>query len=180
MAVSTITYTDKVTLNENASVADINKCKASDMNEIKSVVNNNATELNNLKTMEYIRGTLTNNQTITTNYVNVLYNSDTVLGTGLDLTNGKITIESDNIKGLIISQSLRTSDWGATTFYVQVMKNDVLHSQTIQNTSNIKFFDIISVAKNDIIDIQCYCSTQKTFNATDVAYNYIEILGING
>lgn len=46
MAVSTITYTNKVALNENASVADINKVKAEDMNEIKSVVNNNASETN--------------------------------------------------------------------------------------------------------------------------------------
>lgn len=44
MAVSTITYSDKVTLNENSSVADINKGRAVDWNEIKTVVNNNATE----------------------------------------------------------------------------------------------------------------------------------------
>lgn len=34
-----ITYTDKVALNENSSIADINKVNASDMNEIKTVVN---------------------------------------------------------------------------------------------------------------------------------------------
>ena len=34
-----ITYTNKVALNENQEVADINKVNASDMNEIKSVVN---------------------------------------------------------------------------------------------------------------------------------------------
>ena len=44
MAVQTITYTDKVALNENQSVADINKVTDDDMNEIKSVVNNNANE----------------------------------------------------------------------------------------------------------------------------------------
>ena len=38
---SKITYTDKVTLNENPNVADVNKVKASDMNEIKNVVNAN-------------------------------------------------------------------------------------------------------------------------------------------
>ena len=38
---SKITYTDKVALNENASVNAINKVSASDMNEIKNVVNNN-------------------------------------------------------------------------------------------------------------------------------------------
>lgn len=36
-----ITYTDKVALNVNADVPDINKVKADDMNEIKEVVNKN-------------------------------------------------------------------------------------------------------------------------------------------
>ena len=44
MAVQTITYTDKVALNENPNVADINKVTDDDMNEIKSVVNNNSNE----------------------------------------------------------------------------------------------------------------------------------------
>ena len=44
MAIRNITYSNKVALNENPSVADINKVKADDMNEIKTVVNNNATE----------------------------------------------------------------------------------------------------------------------------------------
>lgn len=34
-----ITYADKVALNENASINDINKITANDMNQIKSVVN---------------------------------------------------------------------------------------------------------------------------------------------
>lgn len=34
-----ITYNDKVALNTNSGIADINKVNASDMNEIKSVVN---------------------------------------------------------------------------------------------------------------------------------------------
>lgn len=47
MAIQTINYATKVTLNENTSVADVNKVKADDMNEIKSVVNNNANEFSN-------------------------------------------------------------------------------------------------------------------------------------
>ena len=35
-----ITYTDKVALYENTDIADINKVKADDMNEIKNVINN--------------------------------------------------------------------------------------------------------------------------------------------
>lgn len=86
MAVSTITYSDKTALNVNADIPDINKVKADDMNEIKSVVNNNASELNNLidytvySTTEKVVGTwidgkplyektFTNTITINTNYV---------------------------------------------------------------------------------------------------------------
>ena len=42
MAVQTITYDNKVALNTNPDIADINKVTDNDMNEIKSVVNNNA------------------------------------------------------------------------------------------------------------------------------------------
>ena len=48
--VTTITYNNKVAINENPNIADVNKVKDDDMNEIKSVVNNNATELSNLET----------------------------------------------------------------------------------------------------------------------------------
>jgi hypothetical protein len=49
MAVQTITYDDKSYLNQNSEIADVNKINDTDMNEIKSVVNNNATELSNIK-----------------------------------------------------------------------------------------------------------------------------------
>lgn len=39
-----ITYADKTALNTNASVPDTNKCNASDLNEIKNVINSNADE----------------------------------------------------------------------------------------------------------------------------------------
>jgi len=42
MAIQKITYSDKSYINENASIAATNKVQADDMNEIKSVVNNNA------------------------------------------------------------------------------------------------------------------------------------------
>lgn len=40
-----ITYADKSTMNANASVPAVNKCQASDMNEIKTVVNTNYNEV---------------------------------------------------------------------------------------------------------------------------------------
>ena len=50
MAVQTITYSDKSYINENASISATNKITDSDMNEIKSVVNNNAGEFSALET----------------------------------------------------------------------------------------------------------------------------------
>ena len=44
MAVQTITYGDKSYLNQNADIPATNKVQDIDMNEIKSVVNNNASE----------------------------------------------------------------------------------------------------------------------------------------
>lgn len=39
-----ISYTNKTALNQNSSISDVNKCNASDLNQIKTVVNANATE----------------------------------------------------------------------------------------------------------------------------------------
>lgn len=41
MTLTNITYTDKETMNENAEIPAINKCQASDLNEIKNVINAN-------------------------------------------------------------------------------------------------------------------------------------------
>lgn len=45
MAIQTIGYDDKSYINQNPSIPNANKVTDTDMNEIKSVVNNNATEL---------------------------------------------------------------------------------------------------------------------------------------
>lgn len=49
---SKITYQNKVTLNENPNVADINKLKADDLNEIKNVVNANDDNVGNLANLK--------------------------------------------------------------------------------------------------------------------------------
>ena len=48
MAIKTITYANKTALNTNADIPNINKVTDNDMNEIKEVVNNNATMLGNI------------------------------------------------------------------------------------------------------------------------------------
>lgn len=64
MSITKITYTDKQQLNANASIADVNKVKATDMNEIKSVVNGNADNIGDLTTLN------TTNKTSVVNAVN--------------------------------------------------------------------------------------------------------------
>lgn len=46
-----ITYADKTALNTNSQIADVNKVNDSDLNEIKSVVNDNDTNVGDLSTL---------------------------------------------------------------------------------------------------------------------------------
>lgn len=60
---SKITYANKVAINENAEISDINKITDSDMNEIKTVVNNNddiVTNATTYSTDEKVIGTWIN------------------------------------------------------------------------------------------------------------------------
>lgn len=42
-----INFVNKVAVNENTNIPDVNKCKASDLNEIKEVVNQNDDNVGN-------------------------------------------------------------------------------------------------------------------------------------
>ena len=46
-----ISFTNKTALNSNTSIADVNKCNAGDLNEIKTVVNANASECGNASSL---------------------------------------------------------------------------------------------------------------------------------
>ena len=70
---SKITYTNKVDLYEDTSIADINKVKASDMNEIKTVVNNNDdTTTNNTNAIGTLTDLTTTNKDNLVNAINEL------------------------------------------------------------------------------------------------------------
>lgn len=60
-----LTYENKVAINENADIPDINKVTDSDMNEIKNVVNNNDDEMITINT------NLTNATTYSTDEIRV-------------------------------------------------------------------------------------------------------------
>lgn len=65
-----ITYTNKETLNSQPSIADKNKVKAEDMNEIKSVVNTNYGEVGDITTLT------TTNKSSVVSAVNELKNGE--------------------------------------------------------------------------------------------------------
>lgn len=97
MAVQKITYDDKSYLNQNSDIADVNKCNDTDLNEIKSVVNNNATELTNIMgkilwtnpnpTENFLAQTITLSSSNYDMYEVIFYGSKTKADT---LTTGKI------------------------------------------------------------------------------------------
>lgn len=81
-----ITYENKVALNVNSDIADINKVTASDLNEIKNVVNTNddntTTNTNNIADNAAKIGTLSNlNTTNKNNLVSAINEVNTILGT---------------------------------------------------------------------------------------------------
>jgi hypothetical protein len=80
-----ITYTDKTALNINGDIADTNKVNASDMNEIKSVVNGNYNEVGNITNLT------TTNKTSVVNAINEV-NEKNILCVGLsDNTNVRVS-----------------------------------------------------------------------------------------
>lgn len=89
-----ITYDTKVALNENSSVAAINKVSAADMNEIKTVVNGNDTlmgDLTNLTTTDKtsIVGAINENTTTLSGITSGMVISTTAVKTGEKSVNNK-------------------------------------------------------------------------------------------
>lgn len=98
---SKITYANKTALNENTGVADANKVNASDMNEIKSVVNEN-TPVGSI--LLYSGSTAPNGWLICdgsavsrTTYADLF----TIIGTTFGSGDGSTTFNLPNLKGKI-------------------------------------------------------------------------------
>ena len=77
-----ITYTDKVALNVNSDIADVNKCNATDMNEIKQVVNeNDDNTTNNSNAIGTLSSLNTTNKSNLVGAINEVLSNDTAKGT---------------------------------------------------------------------------------------------------
>lgn len=195
MAVQTITYDDKVALNENPSIADINKVTDDDMNEIKSVVNNNASE------------TSTNTTNITTNTTNIAnlqtiatasFTTDkTSLAGGvltfdtITRTNSKLSLSSGGIKiGAGISKVLVSGNVffqfnGAnqTYIYMAIRKNSsnvsiAIVAEPFNNSfASIPFTPkLVNVQENDVFFIVSLDSKSGTYRGGENSWLTIEVV----
>ena len=131
-----ITYADKSTMNTNSSIPATNKCQASDMNEIKSVVNNNYSEVGNITTLT------TTNKTSVVNAINEVNEKDficCVLTTQQNITaTGEATVKLNSIlsqrgSGFTFANNVVTCNFDG---YVEV-SGQIQFSAPNTNTHNI-------------------------------------------
>ena len=118
MSINTITYANKSYINQNASVPDINKVNDSDMNEIKSVVNDNANLMGDVSTLT----TTANNVVGAINEIN----SKTDVYSSTETKTNEVWID-----GRPIYRKTFTMNIGTATTFSQA------HGITISNMANI-------------------------------------------
>lgn len=130
---SKITYTNKVALNENIDIPNENKITDDDMNEIKTVVNNNDDELITINTK------LTN--------ANAYSTTETVVGTWMNKPLYRKTVDTGalpSIGGKTINHNISNIDY--------VTK---IIGTAYRNTDNV--FLPLPHATYDNTAISCYC-----------------------
>ena len=129
---SKITYTDKVAINIDPSVAAINKCQASDMNSIKNAINQNGSftplTINNNTGVFYcsLEGTLATNDIIKVNVPTTIGNTNWYVSVDNDTTNYAVLYEDGtNVKPIDVSDKNVELYFNGSNF--------VLIGSTVQN-----------------------------------------------
>lgn len=132
---SKITYTNKVALNINQDVADVNKCNATDLNEIKQVVNENDDDFNTLNAnVGDITQLNTTDKTSIVNAINEVNQNDINKGT-YSTTEQKIGIWLDGkpvYKKTIVVNSLT----GSAAFYTDTSIDNIVNIYGLATYSN--------------------------------------------
>lgn len=190
---SKVTFEDKVTLNENADIPNINKCRASDLNEIKSVVNendDNKLEKSSVKTTK----TATDTDTYSCNYINdatqkqiisvetgsafnftineyteintwKLYNQN---GNKFSVENGKVKVGT-GISKVKITATLSIDNQAQDTIYCYPKLNGVSLSPwclfNLNYSGTLTFSTMCNVKENDIISCALYSTKNANINA---------------
>lgn len=115
MNLQDITYDNKATMNENASIPAINKVQASDMNQIKEAINNNNSTIETtLLPVELYSGSTNSTATLTES----IENYKRVKVYALNSDNVSVCVEIYNNNSGQASATLQTSAVGGSDNYV--------------------------------------------------------------
>ena len=159
MAIQTITYDDKVALNENSSVAEINKVTDDNMNEIKSVVNNNATETSTNTTNITTNTTkITNLQTYSTNETNT----------------GQIWIDGKPIYRKVVAVDFPTTSTPIINYPHNISKIEMIIDYRLiwYDTFDSRWFNYFKDTTGTYIQIDGISNTQITIKSAGEAENW--------
>lgn len=167
MAVQTITYGNKNYLNQNADIPATNKVQDTDMNEIKSVVNNNATETsNNTTNIGNLSNLATENKTSIVNSINELKNAE-IYSTEEVKTN-KIWINGKPIYRKVFNRGNNISSFNHNIANVDLIWIDSTHSIRKHQSGNV--FNLIGGTNDSSIKLGIYV------NNTEVNINNVGAL----
>ena len=131
-----ITYDNKVALNVNSDIADVNKCNATDLNEIKNVVNTNDDN--------------------TTNKSNAIGNLSSLNTTDKSNLVGAINevLSNDTAKGTYSTNETRIGTWMGKPLYRKVLSTVGLSGETKKSINyNITNTDKIWIAGGFVYSI---------------------------
>lgn len=155
-----VTFEDKVALNENAEIPDINKCKASDLNEIKESINALYEDKNILSVKLESDFVITSNE-----YVEISNWTENIkIGTKLNVENGKIKIGAGVSAIKIVGQFGTLTNSEAERYYFYTKKNgESVGTWVVMDTKNsytpVPFTQMLNVEENDIISVAIYGSS---------------------
>ena len=156
-----ITYENKVALNVNSDIADVNKCNATDLNEIKNVVNTNDDNITNnsnaIGNLSSLNTTSKNNLVSAINEI-VVESGTNTNGSWLKYANGiMICIKKIKFTNVIIDKA-----WGS-----------VYETANVVNFGNYaqEFIEIPSVSIDLADGSTCFCEsfsgrTKKSIGST--------------
>lgn len=185
----TITYNNKVALNENPSISVENKVTDDDMNEIKEVANNHAQR-------DSISAYASSDGSSSSTFGVVAVSCDTVVsqaGTGLTLTGGNVVVGSGiskvKVSATLVGNFVNANSSNALAGGVRLLQNGsgisaatILRNIPKSTTQEVAITlppIVLSVSQGDTISIGIYSSSSyitKTAKSTSMisveAYDY--------
>ena len=179
---SKITYEDKVTLHENTEIADTNKCRADDLNEIKTVVNglddsvttnttNIATNKTNIGTLSSLTTSSKTNLVNAINEVNSYTLRPTILYSNSSGTRGDITISgsTSTYKYLEIFYRDNDNNYSSRRFkYRSSLSRIELFTESVTaDASAVRLKGALYIREESKFTFISYCDWNLTVNTGD-------------